>query len=179
MVYKFLVLSDEVDLFFREIEINSDATFLELNNAILESVKYSKDQLTSFFNCGDSWEMKEEITLMEMDTNSETDSYVMDKTYIDEFVHDEGDRLLFMFDILSERSFFVELKEILPGEMDKPRCTLAQGTAPKQMTAEEDFLTNPTTSLGFSGEEFYGDEEFDMDELDAEGFSDMSMDDLY
>ena len=33
-----------------EIEINSDATFLELNNAILDSVKYSKDQLTSFFN---------------------------------------------------------------------------------------------------------------------------------
>ena len=36
MVYKLLILSDEVDLFFREIEINSDATFFELNNAILD-----------------------------------------------------------------------------------------------------------------------------------------------
>ena len=45
MIYKFLILSDEVDLFYREIEINSDATFLEFNNAILDSVKYSKDQL--------------------------------------------------------------------------------------------------------------------------------------
>lgn len=147
MIYKFLILSDEVDLFYREIEINSDATFLEFNNAILDSVKYSKDQLTSFFNCAEGWEMKEEITLMEMDTNSETDSYVMDKTYIDEFVQDEGDRMLFMFDILSERSFFIELKEVLPGELDKPRCTLAQGTAPKQLTAEDEFLTNPTSSV--------------------------------
>ena len=126
-----------------------------------------------------SCEMKEEITLMEMDTNSETDSYVMDKTYIDEFVQDEGDRMLFMFDILSERSFFIELKEVLPGELDKPRCTLAQGTAPKQLTAEDEFLTNPTSSVGFSGEDFYGDEDFDMDELDAEGFMDMGPEDLY
>ena len=179
MVYKFLILSDEVDLFYREIEINSDATFLEFNNAILDSVKYSKDQLTSFFVCENGWEMGEEITLMEMDTNSETDSFVMERTYLDEFIHDEGDRLLFMFDILSERSFFIELKEIMGGEVEKPRCALAKGTAPKQITAEDDFLTNPTSSVGFSGEDFYGDEDFDMDELDEEGFSDMSMDDLY
>lgn len=179
MVYKLLILSDEVDLFFREIEINSDATFLELNNAILDSVKYSKDQLTSFFNCSEGWEMKEEITLMDMGTSSDTDSYVMDKTYLDEFLQDEGDRMLFMFDILSERSLFIELKEIMPGEVDAPRCVLKQGVAPKQITAEEDFLNNPTSALGFSGEDFYGDDEFDMDELDAEGFSDMNMDDLY
>ena len=179
MVYKLLILSDEVDLFFREIEINSDATFLELNNAILDSVKYTKDQLTSFFNCAEGWEMKEEITLMDMGSSSDTDSYVMDKTYLDEFLQDEGDRMLFMFDILSERSFFIELKEILPGELDKPRCTLSQGTAPQQMTAEDEFLTNPTSSVGFSGEDFYGDEDFDMDELDAEGFMDMGPEDLY
>ena len=54
-----------------------------------------------------------------------------------------------------------------------------QGTAPQQMTAEDEFLTNPTSSVGFSGEDFYGDEDFDMDELDAEGFMDMGPEDLY
>ena len=179
MIYKLLILSDEVDLFYREIEINSDATFLELNNAILDSVKYTKDQLTSFFNCGDGWEMREEITLMDMGTSSDTDSYVMDKTYLDEFLRDEGDRMLFIFDILSERSFFIELKEMMPGEVDAPRCTLKQGAAPKQITAEDEFLANPTSSIGFTGEDFYGDEEFDMDELDADGFMDMGPEDLY
>ena len=114
-----------------------------------------------------------------MGSSSDTDSYVMDKTYLDEFLQDEGDRMLFMFDILSERSFFIELKEIMPGEVDAPRCILKQGVAPKQITAEEDFLNNPTSSIGFSGEDFYGDEEFDMDELDADGFMDMGPDDLY
>ena len=56
---------------------------------------------------------------------------------------------------------------------------MAQGTAPKQLTAEDEFLTNPTSSVGFSGEDFYGDEDFDMDELDAEGFMDMGPEDLY
>jgi hypothetical protein len=87
--------------------------------------------------------------------------------------------MLFMFDILSERSFFIELKEMMPGEVDTPRCTLKQGTAPKQITAEDEFLTNPTSSIGFTGEDFYGDEEFDMDELDADGFMDMGPEDLY
>ena len=48
MVYKFLILSDEVDHFAREIEIDSEATFLELNDAILESVGYAKDQPVSY-----------------------------------------------------------------------------------------------------------------------------------
>ena len=36
MIFKFLILSDEVDDFAREISIDSEATFLELNDAILE-----------------------------------------------------------------------------------------------------------------------------------------------
>ena len=40
MVYKFRLLSDEVEDFRRDIEIDSDATFLDLHKAILESVNY-------------------------------------------------------------------------------------------------------------------------------------------
>ena len=35
MVYRFTIISDEVDNFRREIQIDSDATFLELHSAIL------------------------------------------------------------------------------------------------------------------------------------------------
>ena len=73
MVYKFLILSDEVDHFAREIEIDSEATFLELNDAILESVGYTKDQLTSFFICENNWEKKTEVTLMDMETDFDED----------------------------------------------------------------------------------------------------------
>ena len=48
MVYRFKLVSDEVDNFSREIEIDSEASFLQLRNAILDSVGYSKDELDSF-----------------------------------------------------------------------------------------------------------------------------------
>ena len=37
MVFRFLILSDEVDYFKREIKIDSEATFLDLYNAIMDS----------------------------------------------------------------------------------------------------------------------------------------------
>ena len=48
MVFRFLILSDEVDDFKREIKIDSEATFLDLYNAIMDSVGYTKDQMCSF-----------------------------------------------------------------------------------------------------------------------------------
>ena len=47
--------SDEVDDFIREIQIDSEATFHELHEAILKAAKYSDDQMTSFFICDDDW----------------------------------------------------------------------------------------------------------------------------
>ena len=73
MIYKFRIVSDEVDNFKREICIDSDASFLELHDAILDSVGFSKDQMTSFFICDDDWEKKTEITLMDMGKDSDED----------------------------------------------------------------------------------------------------------
>ena len=59
MVYKFKLVSDEVSNFSREIEIDSNSTFLQLRNAILDSVGYSKDDIDSFFLCDDEWQLQE------------------------------------------------------------------------------------------------------------------------
>ena len=66
MVYKFRLLSDEVENFRRDIEIDSDATFLDLHNAILASAGYPDDQMTSFFICNDKWIKEKEITREDM-----------------------------------------------------------------------------------------------------------------
>ena len=68
MLFRFLILSDEADDFKREIKIDSESTFLDLQNAILDSVGYTKDQMTSFFICDDDWSKKTEITLVERKT---------------------------------------------------------------------------------------------------------------
>ena len=180
MIYKFVITTDEVANFSRVIEINSDATFLEFNNAILDSVNYTKDQITSFFTCGRHWDMETEITLTDMDNNPENDSYLMETTFLDEFVKDEGDKLIYLFDQILERAFYIKLEEIKSGEVDQPVCVQKTGKAPKQESTEDDIMnhiTSPNT-VSVLGEDFYGDSEFDSDELDAEGFSDFDSNDI-
>ncbi len=169
MIYRFIIVSDEVDDFHREIQISSSATFLDFSNAILESVGYPDDQMTSFFICEDNWEKREEITREEMNTSSEVDSWVMADTPLDELIEDEKQRLIYVFDPLTERCFFIELKEIITGKsLDKAKCTGKSGMAPKQtIDFEEMAKASGVTDLG---ENFYGDDGFDESELDQDGF---------
>lgn len=175
MVYRFKIVSDEVNNFSREIEIDSDATFLQLRNAILESVDYSKDELDSFFLCDDNWEKREEITIEDMGSSSDEDVWLMADTTISEMIEEEGQRLIFVFDYLTERSFFMELRKILPGKylMD-PLCTRKEGKAPAQQVdmAEFDSAVDKRiaaeaarASEEFDDESLYGSDSYNDDEL--------------
>ncbi len=169
MVFRFLMLSDEVEDFKREIQIDADATFLDLHNAILASVNYKEGEMSSFFICSDNWEKEREITLTEMDTSSEEDSYIMEDSVLNDFLEDEKQKLMYVFDYMTERSFFIELREIITGkDLDTAICTISKGEAPAQFIDFEDFEIKSTVLE--TGENFYGDEGYDLDELDAEGF---------
>jgi hypothetical protein len=175
MVYQFTILSDESDDFLRVIEINAEAVFFELHEAILKSANYSHDQITSFFLCTDGWEREQEVTLMEMDVASEYDNLVMDSTVLEDYITDEGQRLQYVFDMMFDRAFFIELTEIITGKtLEKAVCVEKTGKAPEQMITEEQ---QTVASKSILDDDFYGDDDFDMDELDAEGFGDVDFDD--
>ncbi|MFT3994061.1 MAG: hypothetical protein QM660_07125 [Dysgonomonas sp.] len=169
MIFRFLLLSDEVEDFKREIQIDADSTFLDLHKSILQSVAYKDGEMTSFFICSDSWEKEQEITLVEMDTSSDEDSYTMGESVLGDFLEDEKQKLMYVFDYMTERAFFMELREIITGKnLDKAVCTKSTGNPPAQ-TIEFDAIDTTSSSLDV-GENFYGDEGYDLDELDAEGF---------
>lgn len=169
MIFRFLMLSDEVDDFKREIQISSDATFLDLSNAIISSVNYKTGEMASFFICSKNWEKEKEITLTEMDYSLDEDSYIMEDSVLNDFLEDEKQKLMYVFDYLTERAFFLELAEIITGkDLDKAICSLEKGNPPVQFVDFTDFETK--TSAIETGENFYGDEGYDMDELDLEGF---------
>lgn len=175
MVFKITLLSDEVDNFVRKINIDSEATFFDLHNAILDAVNFEKNQLTSFFICSDDWEKGQEVTLMEMESSSEYDNLVMDETKLEDLISDDKQKLLYIFDLVAERAFFMEVSDIIPGKtLDKPKCVLSEGIPPQQTAEEEALITNTNINLD---ENFYGDEDFELDELDEEGFGDMNFDD--
>lgn len=134
MIYTFSVTSDESKKFLREIEIDSEALFIDLNDAILDSVGYTKEQLTSFWVCNEYWEMQNEIVMSaDMHMRSDEDIYTMADTRLNEFVQEKGDRILFVYDTLNERSFFMELIGKKKGVLSAPKCTKSVADAPKQM----------------------------------------------
>ena len=171
MIYRFTIISDEVDDFVREIQIDPEATFYDFHEAILKAAGYSDDQMTSFFICDEDWEREKEVTLEEMDDNPEMDNWVMKDTRIDELVEDEKQKLVYVFDYMTERCFFIELTEIITGKhMKGAKCTKKQGEAPKQTMDFNEFETKANASSLDLDENFYGDQEYDMDDFDRDGF---------
>lgn len=133
MIFNFRLVSDEVDNFKREIEIDADDTFLDLRNAICDAVQYDRSEMCSFFLCDDSWEKEKEITLEDMGTDSDEDTYLMDECILSDYLDDEGQKLMFVFDYMTDRAFFLQLKKIITGKSLKdPVCTLSMGKAPDQ-----------------------------------------------
>ena len=174
MVYKFRLLSDEVDNFRRDIEIDSEATFLDLNNAILKSVNYPDDQMTSFFICTDRWIKEVEITREDMGGMSEEENYAMADTVIGDLVEDEKQKLMYVFDPLADRAFFMELRETSFGEdLETAICTKKVGDAPAQMVDFEE-IEKKLVAQQVVGDDldadFYGADEYDISELDDESF---------
>ena len=180
MVYKFVLLSDEVDEFRRDILIDSDATFFELHEAILESVGYTKDQMASFFICDDDWNKEQEITLVEMDTSSDEDSFVMDYIQLSEWIEEEKQKLLYVFEYLTEHSFFMELREIVTGKSQpKAECVFKKGKPPVQITEFEALDARLSARMAATnhhlGDDFYDDDDFGMgDDYDDDDFDNLS-----
>lgn len=171
MIYRFIVISNEVDDFMREIKIDSEATFLDLHKLIIDSCGYSDDQLTSFTICEDGWEKGQEITMEVMDTDSYEDSYIMAETELNEFLEDEKQHLLYTFDPLADRVFFIELSEIITGKsMEGGKVTKSMGDAPQQLLDFDEILSmNPVGGDSIFDEDDMFDEGYDQEDIDIAG----------
>ncbi len=188
MIFKFRIVSDEVENFKREIKIDADATFWDLKNAICDAVGYDKNQMCSFFLCDSRWEREKEITLEDMGSDSDQDVYLMDETVLSDYIDDEGQRLQFVFDYMTDRGFCIEMKELITGKnLKDPVCTLSLGHAPAQNIDMEEFEAKVDAkaaaavaqSMEEIDEDFYGSTEFNEDEFDAAGFDEMNFDEKF
>ncbi len=179
MLYRIKFISEEVDGFLREVKIDSDANFLDLNAIILKSCEYSDDQMTSFYVCNEDWERGCQIT--REDTSDpdceEEDTFLMAETPLADFIDDEGQRFEFIFDPFTERSFYLQVKEVIPGEhLKEAEIVRSKGEAPVQVEPFELDAVVPKTTVKTAENEFdddadfYGDGGFDADDFDPEGF---------
>ncbi len=143
MIYKLRMVSNEVEDFFRDFEIRDDQTFLELHNAIQEELGFDAMQMASFYTSNENWDKGDEITLMDMGSGANV--RIMESTTINDLITNNKDRLLYVFDMLNERAFFIECcgsKNNIEGK-EYPCCEQSAGRAPKQIDMidnEDDFL---------------------------------------
>ena len=183
MIFNFRIVSDEVDNFKREIKIDATATFLDLKNALCESVGYDKTQMDSFFICDDGWEKVQEITYEDMDLDSDQEAWLMDDAVLEDFIDDEGQKLLFVFDYMTDRALYMEMKEMVPGKTLKdPVCTLSQGHAPAQTVDMNEFDAQVDAKAAAKAaaipddidEDFLGTDQYDPEEL-GEGYDELEL----
>ena len=73
MIYRFKIVSEETDKFRREIEIDPEESFMALRNAILDSVGYTKDEISTFFICDDDWKRQDEVAIEDFGSSSDQD----------------------------------------------------------------------------------------------------------
>ncbi len=178
MLYRISFYSDESDSFLREITIDADTTFLDLNAAILDACNYSDDQFTSFYTCNDDWEQKDQFTREDMGTGaSDKDVYVMEKAVLRDFITEEDQKLVFVFDTFNDRMFYLNIDEIIPKKhLKNPKLTCSKGKAPKQISFNEATTAHTKTmdsGLMFDDEndDPYNDcDSFDQAEIDFDGF---------
>jgi len=145
-VYRFRLLYEEQEDFLRDIDILSSQTFADFHDAIRQSVDLTGNELASFFICDRNWRKKKEITLLNMLEGRVEDEYdddddrhepkparipivEMNKVRIKEVIDDPHQRMLYEYDFLNPKTFFIELTRILEAGANEhyPNCVKSVG----------------------------------------------------
>lgn len=173
MVYRFKLISEEVNGFYRIIDIDPDATFIELRDCVCDATGFSHNDKACFFFCDEDWVREKEISISDNGSYSDQDVYLMDDTRISEIIEDEGDHLSYLFDQENDREFFMELKEIIFGQSaDSPVCVKKAGNSPvEKIIIEEPVQDAKANAKQVVSDEldldFYGEDGYNEDEIES------------
>lgn len=173
MVYRFVIISDEVQGFRRDILMDSSATFLELKEAIFEELEYDKGELTLFQLTDSDWRPLVQIQELELRFDPEEMIYLMDQVHLEELLQEEKQKLLFTFDLIGDRCFFIEMREIVKDRVLKsPEVIRSEGKAPRQFTSMDELMKQQkkNSSKKTNNRKSETEEEFDA-YYDSEGYN--------
>ncbi len=164
-VFTFRMLSGGDDGFVRDFEVKAGQTLLELHHAIQENLGFDPGLMSSFFTTDESWVKGDEYPLINM--TGEEGVRTMENTKVGDLVKGKEDKLLYLYDYLSNRGFFMEVVEVKEAEegVTYPFCSRDAGDPPPQLLMED-------LTAGIEEDIFPDDDE----DLLSDGFE--SLDDL-
>ena len=134
MVFKFRMLSDENDHFVRDFEVPYDMTLQAFHRFIERSLGYEAG-MASFFTADKHWRRGQEFTLLDM---GDSESIPMERVMLGQLIHRNRDRLIYLFDMLNDRAFYLELTEAKRPDaaLEYPRVAFEHAPAPDQYDPE-------------------------------------------
>lgn len=174
MTLRLTLISTEVENFVLEFKIDANASFADLHRLILSHCHYEECKGQRFFICDENWKPTQRILLGDEDNvNIDEDVFLMEDTDLGDFLEDEGQRIAYRFDPENRRMFLIELTETSFGDPVPAAGILTRhrGNPPSQFDEEEDSQTTSSTIVSEElEEEFYGEDGFEEEDLDMEGF---------
>ncbi len=170
MIFRLRMLCDENDRFVREYEVPYSMNLLELHQFLCDDLGYDDQSMTSFFLSNDRWEKLREFTFLDMELENpeepELTPIPMGSITLGQILHQNKDRLIYVFDPFGDRSMFIELTGAVKEEegTEYPRVTVAEEEPPSQFDAgaassQSIFEEAMDDFFDFDGEDSY-DEEF-------------------
>ena len=103
----------------------------------------------------------------------------MADTKLSELIEDEEQHLEFVYDPFSDRCFYLDVKEILSGDLEVPEIIRSRGNAPQQieMMEEDPLITGKDGKKkaaasydDFGDDPIMGGASYNDDEIDWDGF---------
>lgn len=160
-IFHLRVLLDDAEDVFRDIEIESTSSFLDLHKTIIEAFGFSGTEMASFYKSNEYWDKGEEIVLMDTMKDPEQNTVLaMAETQIHEMIHKSGDKMLYLYDFMRMWIFYIDfIAEVKPKpDATYPQIVLWVGNAPAEDSKSADMLFFSTEDE----EDFY-DDDLDMD----------------
>ncbi|PRD47288.1 IS1096 element passenger TnpR family protein [Sphingobacterium haloxyli] len=178
-IYRFRVTFEDYEDVYREIDMPSKATFLELHHAIHNATGYNPDVSSSFYVSNDQWKKGTEIAFLPTERKRSNGVLAMEGIRLSKFIDDPHQKFYYIYNFDRPYDFHVELIKILKEEDGKeyPLIFKAVGTVPKQVAAanfpvpgvededdEEEDVPADETEYGVDE-----DEDFDLFDGEEEG----------
>lgn len=136
-IYRFRVTFEDYEDVFREIDMPSKGTFLDLHQQIQHSIGYEVDRPSSFYVSNDQWKKGAEIAYLPNERKERNGVLLMESIRLSKFIDDPHQKFYYVYNFERPYDFHVELVKILKEEEGKtyPALFKKEGEAPKNLSA--------------------------------------------
>lgn len=134
-ILRFRVYWEEDDQIYRDIEILTGQTFMDLHQGITKAYEFDGKHPASFYESNDRWQRNREISSEVLVNKKDAPALSMIKTPISALVAKPDQKFIYVYDPIKQWTFMVELIGVSKEENPKrtyPFTLRKEGIAPAQ-----------------------------------------------